>query len=184
MGGVTSIVVLTAGAGKCRTPKYPLECPCAISFLAMAKPASLHGQTEPCPCTKQGFGVIMVVFLRQFMTVLASIIPSIDANMQGWPQGEKSLATGGIRLATGGFKVGHRTDRSLTGIGRDLGTPRKEFDPRPKRFGAVALVGEERDDVAASTLQSCIGLPGIPVSIHCRRAQWGRARVRVPAPAA
>ena len=106
-----------------------LECPCAISFLAMAQSASLRDQTESRPCTKKGLGVIIAVLWRQLITVLASTMPSIDANMQGWPQEENDLATGGIRLATGEFKVGHRTDRSLTGIESDLSTLRNGLAP-------------------------------------------------------
>ena len=41
-------------------------------------------------------------------------------------------------MATGGFKVGHRRDRSLTGVGRDLGTLRKGFAPLTERFGALS----------------------------------------------
>jgi hypothetical protein len=48
------------------------------------------------------------------------------------------LATGGIRLATGGKGVGHRTDRSLIGVGKDLGTPREGSVPLTERFGVLS----------------------------------------------
>ncbi len=101
----------------------------------MAKSAALHGQAESCPCTKKSVGVISTLFLRQFMSVLASTVKSIDANTHDWPQAEKVLATGGICLATGGKGVGHRTGRSLIGVERDLGTLRKGSVPLNERFG-------------------------------------------------
>lgn len=104
----------------------------------MAQSASLRGQTKSRPCTKKGLGVIMVIFWRQFMIVLASNLSSFDANMQGWPQEGKGLATGG-------FTVGHRADRSLTGIGRDLGTLRKGIGPVPEMFGGLSPCAEAWD---------------------------------------
>ena len=106
---------------------------------SMVKSASPNGQTESRPCTKKGFGVIIAVLWRQLITVLASNYDSIDANTNGWPQEKKGLATGGIRLATGGFKVDHRTDRTLIGAGKDFATLRKGFAPLTERFGVLGI---------------------------------------------
>ena len=105
----------------------------------MDKPDSLRGQKKSSPWPKNCLGVITVVFWRQHITVLASTSVSIDANTHDWPREEKILATGRKFLATGGFEVGHRTDRSLIGVGKDLARIRKGFAPATERFGSGQL---------------------------------------------
>ena len=57
--------------------------------------------------------------------------------MHGWPRDEKILVTGAIRLATGGFEVGHRGDSSLAGEGIDFAGWRNGLAPMTERFGAL-----------------------------------------------
>ena len=42
-------------------------------------------------------------------------------------------------MATGGFKVDHRTDRTLIGAGKDFATLRKGFAPLTERFGVLGI---------------------------------------------
>ena len=118
---------------------------CFGNFLAMAKSALLHGQicfaTWPngvAPCATKGLGVITVACWRQLVTVLASSCKSIDANTHGWPHGENFWPQENSRLATGGKRFGHMTDRSFPGVGRDFGTPRKGFSPLPEKCGVLS----------------------------------------------
>ena len=105
---------------------------------SMAQTASFHGQTGFAPWPKRSIGVITVMFWRQFNTILASKQQSIDANTHDWPQAESAWPQAGICLATGGKWVGHRRDRALIGVGRDLGTLRKGSVPLTERFGVLS----------------------------------------------
>ena len=113
-----------------------LKHPCAIFFLAMAKSALLHGQTESSPWPENSLCVISYSFWRQLYHVLASIKQSIDANIHDWPRRGNNLATGRICLATGGFGAGHRTNRSLVGEGIDFDRRRNGLAPVTEMFGA------------------------------------------------
>ena len=57
-------------------------------------------------------------------------------------------------MATGGFKVGHMTDRSVIGVGRDLGALRKGFAPLNERFGELSPRAEALHPLKDGLLQS------------------------------
>ena len=108
----------------------------------MAKRSRAHGQIcfAPwpkgiAPCTRKYLGVNTAAFWRQLMTVFASTHTSVDANTHDWPHGENFWPREDSRFATGEFKVGHRADRSLPGVGKDFGTLRKGIAPLPEMFG-------------------------------------------------
>ena len=73
-----------------------------------------------------------------------------------WPQEDS-------RLATGGFRVGHRTNRSLAGIERDLCTLRKGFGPISERFRALSPHAEPlhplKDNFSQSVSSSYLEFP-------------------------
>ena len=69
------------------------------------------------------------------------------------------MTTGGIRLATEGFKAGHMTDRSLIGGGRDLGTPREGSVPLTERFGVLSPHAEAIHPLKDGILQSVSSPP-------------------------
>ena len=57
-------------------------------------------------------------------------------------------------MATGEFKVGHRADRSLPGVGKDFGTLRKGIAPLPEMFGVLSPRAEAIHPPIAGLLQS------------------------------
>ncbi len=120
----------------------PLRTPRAT--WSVAKSRRVYGQKRfpPCPkevrlCPLGSFGVISMLFVRQFNAVLASIPSRNGVNIDGCPVRERKLATGKIRLATGGILPVQGGDRTLAGT--DLNLPSIQKPSAPYGIGIYQL---------------------------------------------
>ena len=102
-------------ARACSAARRRLEHPCAIFFLAMAKTplllgkrSRLHGQKTVLAPFYIYSGVNYDILCRQFNKVLTPTCMAVHGRKRFWSQAQSSLATGG-------FEVGHRRNRSLAG---------------------------------------------------------------------
>ena len=117
----SSVNVCVPSAASCATWPWPKACG------SMAKTASGYDQKrfallpkEVRLCPLESFGVISMMFVRQFTIVLASIPLRNGVNIDGCPVRERKLATGKIRLATGGSLLVQTGNRSLADADSDL----------------------------------------------------------------